>query len=97
MPLIMPKLSVSAFHGTAFSVNLNRPFSVIYPEQFSTRIECLLQLIGMEERKLSNINQIIGLERDISFDKVNEILKNKREECKHIFRERLKTVCLEKE
>jgi len=86
-----------SFHGTAFSVNLNRPFSVIYPEQFSTRIECLLQLIGMEERKLSNINQIIGLERDISFDKVNEILKNKREECKHIFQERLKTVCLEKE
>ena len=57
----------------------------------------MLQLIGMEERKLSNINQIIGLERDISFDKVNEILKNKREECKHIFQERLKTVCLDKE
>lgn len=46
---------VSSFHGTAFSINMNRPFITVAPERFSSRIDSLLQLTGLENRKVSRI------------------------------------------
>lgn len=45
----------NSFHGTAFSVNMNRPFFVVAPsrKQNNSRQQSLLGLFGLEDRMLS--------------------------------------------
>ena len=43
-----------SFHGTAFSVNLGKPFVSIAPERFSGRIGNLLAMTGLEGRLLGD-------------------------------------------
>lgn len=39
-----------SFHGTAFSVNFERPFVSVMPGQSATRLESILRLLGLEQR-----------------------------------------------
>lgn len=44
----------SSFHGTAFSILLEKDFVVVLPENKSSRIKNLLQFVGLEERIVSD-------------------------------------------
>lgn len=71
----------NSFHGTAFSVNLNRDFFVFLPTKFVSRVENILDMVQLRERLIPFGK---GDETDIStpvmFEKANAILKKKREE-----------------
>lgn len=43
----------NSFHGTAFSINLEKDFWVFMPSNFTTRIKSTLKLFGLENRILS--------------------------------------------
>lgn len=81
----------NSFHGTAFSINLNKQFWVFQPSAFSTRIESILKLTGLRDRMLmgkitnndimridyKDINTILESERKKSIN----FLKNALQEC----------------
>lgn len=70
-----------SFHATAFSCNLNTPMICIYPNEYSSRIANLLEMMGLEERHLKDYNDYSFADRnELDFTYVNEILKCKREE-----------------
>lgn len=71
----------SSFHGTAFAINFNRQFFTITPSAFSSRIASLLALTGMENRRISSVddlNEELLLEQ-IDFTTVNSILHKSRD------------------
>ena len=55
----------NSFHGTAFSINLNKQFWVFAPSKFSSRVSSIIQLLGLESRMIDkeildeDINQLI--------------------------------------
>jgi hypothetical protein len=67
-----------SFHGTAFSMNFNKNFAVIYPNHFSTRLQSILSLTDLENRVIDNYNDFCILEQQINYDNVNVILEKER-------------------
>lgn len=71
----------NSFHGTAFSIIFNLPFRVEitnqdFFQQSSDRITDLLKKTGLEERCVSNNFEYE--EKDIDYDRVNNIINNER-------------------
>lgn len=78
----------NSFHGTAFSINLNKQFWVFQPSAFSTRIESVLNLTGLKKRMITEeltdndmalidyqkVNAILDVERQKSIDFLNKAL-----------------------
>ena len=48
----------NSFHGTAFSVNFEKPFYTILPPGSANRVTCFLESVGLNDRLISNKNQI---------------------------------------
>lgn len=69
----------NSFHGTAFSINLNKQFWVYMPSNFSTRISSLLRLCNLENRLLEAVIEDGELERNICFDFTNSVLAGERQ------------------
>ena len=69
---------VSSFHGTAFSINLNKQFYTISPARFNSRIDSLLEMCGLQSRKITSNNQEIHTESEINYNPVNKILSIER-------------------
>lgn len=67
-----------SFHGTAFSINLNKKFICVFPKKFSARLQSILELTGLEDRKLKSIDDLNQIDNKIDYDKVNEILNRER-------------------
>jgi polysaccharide pyruvyl transferase WcaK-like protein len=80
---------VSSFHGTAFSVSLDKQFISICPDRFNSRIYSLLDTLGLLDRIIKNgelvpedleiidypeINKLLGKEIDRSFAYLDSIL-----------------------
>ena len=66
-----------SFHGTAFSINFNKQFSVFYPPQFGGRLENVLKLTSLENRVVTNNNNSqVG--KTIDYRPVNRILARER-------------------
>lgn len=78
-----------SFHGTAFSINLNKQFSVIYPESYSTRMDSLLKLTNLQSR-----HYITGEYKDeeIDYSNANEILEQRRKNIRGLFSDYLKDI-----
>ena len=70
----------NSFHGTAFSINLNKEFWVYMPTAFSTRIESLLDLCGLKSRLLEDVLKKPDKIETINYSAINKILDNKRKE-----------------
>ena len=69
-----------SFHATAFSCNLNVPVIAVYPDSFSSRIDSLLKLLGLENRRLKNYADFSFVSAtEIDFVGVNDILNRERE------------------
>lgn len=69
----------NSFHGTAFSINLNKQFWVYDPAGFSTRIESLIEMCGLRNRRLSEIISKERVNEIIDYTSVNEILEKERQ------------------
>lgn len=71
---------VSSFHGTAFSINLNKEFITVTPKRFSSRIDSLLSMLDLNERKITSFEQFdIKSVKDIDYINVNKKLSLLRE------------------
>lgn len=71
----------NSFHGTVFSINLNKQFSTeLLPSTVGTnsRMEDVLELFNLKDRQLLNSDPSIA-ERLIDYKKVNQILEIERD------------------
>lgn len=68
----------NSFHGTAFSINLNKQFWVYNPSVFSTRIDSLLELFDLNNRKLLDVIDADDINKSIDYIYVNDILEDER-------------------
>lgn len=71
----------NSFHGSAFSVNLNRDFFVFLPTKFESRVENFLDLVNLRERLIPfGKADDIDINIPLNFDNANAILDKKRSE-----------------
>lgn len=73
-----------SFHGTVFSILFNKPFLVIANiNRGKSRFDSLLELYGLQDRLISDLDtfdiNVIESIREIDWNKVNNIVKEKRE------------------
>ena len=69
---------VSSFHGTAFSINFNKPFITVSPKKFNSRVMSLLQITGLESRVVTDASRSFDSFGDIDYLSVNKILDRER-------------------
>ncbi len=67
----------NSFHGTAFSINLNKQFFVFQPSAFSTRIESILRKTGLTDRMIFS-DAAVESSAEIDYVDVNRILDAER-------------------
>lgn len=70
----------NSFHGTAFSINLNKRFFVYMPTCFSTRISSLLKMCSLENRLLAD-KEVASEEKimtSIDYASVNRVIEEER-------------------
>ena len=79
-----------SFHGTAFSINLEKEFVSVMPPRFGTRISSLLEMTGAEQRLLEDYSDLGIYERKIDWDHIRQVLTEKREESYGFLREAFK-------
>lgn len=72
----------NSFHGLAFSLNLNKQFIVVPRNEFNSRIESLLRLVGLERRQVKNEDDLSVADKSIAYGDVNTILNIEREKAK---------------
>lgn len=71
----------SSFHGTALSLNFNKQFVSIYPACFSTRVESILNLVGLDSRLIKSIDfSLEMISNKIDYTKVNKRIDKARNE-----------------
>lgn len=67
-----------SFHATAFSINFNTPFMIIFPEKFSTRLASILEVTGLQDRIVEDYNDIKLADKAINFEHANKVLEDER-------------------
>ncbi len=68
----------NSFHGTAFSINLNKQFYAYMPSGFKTRLISILELCGLEDRALSDEIAEDAINNVIDYGPINELLEVER-------------------
>ncbi len=68
-----------SFHATAFSLNFNREFIIVYPGKYSTRLQSILNILGLENRVAKDEKDLSIIENKINYELVCEKLKKERE------------------
>lgn len=66
----------NSFHGMIFSIQFKKDFVVFSREQCDTKIEEVLNLVGLRDRLLVEGNE--EFKKEIDYDKVHKILKKER-------------------
>ena len=67
-----------SFHATAFSLNFNKEFVIVYPGKYSTRLQSILEILGLPDRVANDENDLSVVEQKIDYKYVNSILDSKR-------------------
>ena len=67
-----------SFHATAFSINFNTQFMIVFPEKYSTRVKSILEITGLESRIVNDCNDISLCNKKIDFTNANSILNQER-------------------
>ena len=78
-----------SFHGTAFSINFNKQFSVVYPPRFSSRLSSVLEMFDISDRALKNEKDIDFI-NEINYEKINKKLDIYRKEAEDFLLENIK-------
>ena len=68
----------NSFHGTAFSINLNKQFWVYAPSMFSSRVSNIIHLLGLENRMIDGVIERNAIDDNIDYEKVNLKLDEER-------------------
>lgn len=79
-----------SFHGTGFSINFNKKFVCIFPEKFSSRLQSILNLTGLEERRVTDFQNFDLVSKEIDYSKVNGIIQKEREKAKSFLSKAIK-------
>ena len=67
-----------SFHATAFSLNFNKEFVIVYPGKYSTRLQSILEILGLTNRVAKDENDMSVIENIINYETVNAILNEER-------------------
>ena len=78
----------NSFHGAIFSIQMHKEFYLFSREQCDTKIDELLEMLGLMDRKMITGDETIR--KTIEYDKVEEILATRRESSKTYLRKALK-------
>lgn len=68
----------NSFHASVFSTVFRKQFAVVYPKHFSVRLADYLKLIGVPERCVDEVDDIVKIQEYIDFDKIHSILDDER-------------------
>lgn len=68
-----------SFHATAFSLIFNKEFIIIYPNKYSTRLQSILEKLGLEDRVAKDDNDLNVINKKIDYESVNKILLKEKE------------------
>lgn len=82
----------NSFHGTAFSINLNKQFITFTPSEFSTRICSILDLVNLRSRLVTDYLDPTALSlqiEKIDYEPINNILNQEREKAFQFIRQNL--------
>ena len=71
-----------SFHATAFSINFNTNFMIVFPEKYSTRVKSILEITGLESRIVTDCNDVSLANNNIDFKNANMILDDERRKSK---------------
>ena len=82
----------NSFHGTVFSILMEKPFLSVKIDTTGSRVESLLELLGLKSQHISTIASNYSL--NIDYSKVNSILRTEREKSINYLRS---VCCCEKE
>jgi len=69
-----------SFHGTAFSVNFNKPFISVMPQSAPGRVAGLLDMLGLRGRLVHNVDEFkeVNIDLNIDYETVNMLLEKQR-------------------
>ena len=67
-----------SFHATAFSLNFNKEFVIVYPGKYSTRLQSILEILGLMDRVAKDEKDMSIVKSKIDYDSVNKILEAER-------------------
>lgn len=67
-----------SFHATAFSLNFQRKFVIVYPGKYSTRLQSILEILGLTDRVAKDESDLSVVDNNIDYAKVNQILSGER-------------------
>ena len=83
-------MMTDSFHGTAFAIIFNTPFSEVLPDNgTSSRNVSILNLTGLNDRIVTKPEQLKSLAVSMDFTNANEILGEKRVKSKEILKDML--------
>lgn len=68
----------NSFHGLAFSINLEKQFIVVPRNEFNSRIDSLLALTGLQNRLVSDEEQLSVAQEEIDYAPVRDCLEKER-------------------
>ena len=69
-----------SFHATAFSLNFNKQFIIVYPGKYSTRLQSILELLNLENRVANDEKDLSIINNKIDYEIVNKKMKLMRKE-----------------
>lgn len=80
----------SSFHGTALSLNLNKPFISLAPKRFNSRVASILSHVGLTGRLVTpeslNVDKALI---PIDYERVNKVIALRRTESKRFLKKAL--------
>ena len=79
----------NSFHGLAFSINLNKQFTVIKRNEFNSRIDSLLEITGLTERMVNYDLDMNIVDKTIDYAPVNDVLNSERIRTQNLMRENI--------
>lgn len=79
----------NSFHGTAFSINLNKQFWVYMPSHFSTRLQSIIELSGLKDRILEGVIEDRDINKVLDFTEANRVLGAEREKAREFIKKAL--------
>lgn len=80
-----------SFHATAFSINFNTQFMIVFPEKYSTRVKSILEITNLQSRIVDDYNDVSLANYEVDFDEANKILAEERRKAIGYFDEVLKS------
>lgn len=78
-----------SFHATAFSLNFNKEFIIVYPGKYSTRLQSILEVLGLEKRVAQSENDLNIINSKINYEIVSDKLNKEREKSIEWFKKAL--------